>query len=384
MEMVNSQVAVYNRSTLGLASQIDLDTFVGRPTNFHCDPQVLWDQQASRWFYAALDCDGGSQNFLVFGWSKTASPTPLPSSSDAGNWCRFSQATGSVIDDYPKLATNNGHVVIGSDVFQGNSYLTARIWAYEKPPAGDQSCALPAGFSFGSSSSPLLSADGDVVFTPVPAHAADGGPNAYVAAADFPEFGPANQIMLWHVTGGGGGSSPSLVSDGNVNVASYDFPLNVPQPSSSRVLDSLDTRLTQAAAMSDPDVSGAKGVWTQHTVDGPGAPSVVRWYELVPSLCNGTTCPAAALKQAGTVSDATHFVFNAAISPTGNGQDAVDPLQPRQRIAACPDPRQMACRRHAGGCDRGRHPDRIERGRGTGLQLQPGSMPVGGLRRSLT
>ena len=129
--------------------------------------------------------------------------------------------------------------------------------------------------------------------------------------------------MVWHVTGGGGGSSPSLVSDGNVNVASYDFPLNVPQPSSSRVLDSLDTRLTQAVAMSDPDVAGAKGVWTQHTVDGPGAPSVVRWYELVPSLCNGTTCPAAALKQAGTVSDATHFVFNGAISPTGNGQDAV-------------------------------------------------------------
>ena len=103
-----------------------------------------------------------------------------------------------------------------------------------------------------------------------------------MAAADYPEFGPANQIMVWHVTGGGGGSPPSLVSDGNVNVASYDFPLNVPQPSSSRVLDSLDTRLTQAVAMSDPDVSGAKGVWTQHTVDGPGAPSVVRWYELVP------------------------------------------------------------------------------------------------------
>ena len=119
------------------------------------------------------------------------------------------------------------------------------------------------------------------------------------------------------------GSSPSLVSDGNVNVASYTFPLNVPQPGSSRVLDSSDTRLTQGVAMSDPDASGAKGVWTQHTVDGPGTPSVVRWYELVPSLCNGTTCPAGALKQAGTVSDATHFVFNGAISPTRNGQDAV-------------------------------------------------------------
>ena len=49
----------------------------------------------------------------------------------------------------------------------------------------------------------------------------------------------------------------------------------------------------------------------------------MRWYELLPSLCNGITCPVAALKQAGTVSDARHFVFNAAISPTGNGKDAV-------------------------------------------------------------
>ena len=323
VEMVNSQIGVYDRATLALNSQIDLDNFVGRPTNFHCDPQILWDQQAGRWFYTALDCDGGSQNFLVFGWSKTASPTPLPTSSSAGNWCRFSQGTGSLIDDYPKLATNDGHMVIGSNVFQGNSYVTARILAYEQPAAGDQSCAIPAGFSFGSPASPLLSADGDVVFTPVPAQATDGGSNVYVTAADYPEFGPENQLMAWHVTGGGAGTPPSLVSDGNVNVASYNFPLNVPQPGSSRVLDSMDTRLTQAVAMSDPDVSGAKGVWTQHTVDGPGTPSVVRWYELVPSLCNGTTCPGAALKQAGTVSHATHFVFNAAISPTRTGQDAV-------------------------------------------------------------
>ena len=322
LEMVNSQVGVYSRATLGLVSQIDLDNFVGRPTNFHCDPQILWDHQASRWFYAALDCDGGSQNFLVFGWSKTASPTPLPSATDAGNWCRFSQSTGLVIDDYPKLATNNEHLVIGSNAFQGQSYLTARIRAYEKPPAGDQSCATPAGFTFGSPSNPLLSADGDLVFTPVPAQGADGGPHGYVVAADFPDLGPAGQLMVWHVSGGGGGGSPGLVSDGNVNVASYTFPLNVPQPGSNRVLDSSDTRLTQGVTMSDPDV-GAKGVWTQHTVDGPGTPSVVRWYELVPSLCNGSTCPAAALKQAGTVSDPTHFAFNAAISPTRNGQDAV-------------------------------------------------------------
>jgi hypothetical protein len=89
------------------------------------------------------------------------------------------------------------------------------------------------------------------------------------------------------------------------------------------VLDSSDTRLTQAIGMSDPDAAGAKGIWTQHTVDGPGTPSIARWYELLPSLCNGVTCPGSALKQAGTVSDASHFIFNAAISPTHTGQDAV-------------------------------------------------------------
>ena len=225
-------------------------------------------------------------------------------------------------------------------MFQGNSYLTARIWAYEKPARRRWEPAAPAGFSFGSSSNPLPSADGDIVFTPVPAQAADGGPNAYVTAADFPEFGPAGQLMVWHVSGGGGGGSPSLVSDGNANVPSYNFPLNVPQPSSSRVLDSLDTRLTQAVAMSDPDVAGAKGIWSQHTVDGPGTPSVVRWYELVPSLCNGTTCPAAALKQAGTVCHPLRLQRRDLADPQRPGRG--DPIQPRQRIAARTDPRPLA------------------------------------------
>jgi hypothetical protein len=324
LEMVNRQVALYSRATLALSGQIDLDNFVGKPNDRQCDPQVVWDQPAQRWFYAALDCDGGSQNFLLFGWSKTASPTPLPSSGSAGNWCRFQQATGSELDDYPKLGTNAGHVIVGTNVFAGGAgFVTSRIWAYEKAPAGDTSCALPAGFSFGSAAAPLRTADLELAFTPVPANTADGGANGYVVAADYPETGPASQLMVWHVAGGGSGASPTLIGDGNVAVAAYDFPFNVPQPGSNRVLDSLDTRLTQAVAVSDPDLAGAKGLWTQHTIDGPGTPSVVRWYELVPSRCGGGTCPAAAVEQSGTISDPTHFVFNAAVSPTWTGNDAV-------------------------------------------------------------
>lgn len=324
VEMVNRQVAVYSRATLALTAQIDLDNFVGKPSDRQCDPQVVWDEPAQRWFYAALDCDGGSQNFLLVGWSKTASPTPLPSSTSAGNWCRFQQATGSLLDDYPKLGTNSGHVIVGANVFASSgAFVTSRIWTYEKPAAGDTSCAMPAGFSFGSAAAPLRTADLDLTFTPVPANTADGGPNGYVVAADYPETGPANQLMVWHVTGGGGGTTPTLVGDGNVAVTAYDFPFNVPQPGSTRVLDSLDTRLTQAVAIADPDLAGAKGVWTQHTVDGPGTPSIARWYQLVPGRCAGGACPAATVEQAGTISDPAHFVFNAAVSPTWTGNDAV-------------------------------------------------------------
>ena len=326
VEMVNRQVGVYNRATLASTAQIDLDNFLGRPNDRQCDPQIVWDQGAQRWFYAALDCDGGSQNFVLFGWSKTASPTPLPSSTGAGNWCRFQQATGSELDDYPKLGTNAGHLIIGTNVFASSgsgAFVTARIWAYEKPPTGDTSCPGPAGFSFGSAATPLQTADLDLAFTPVPANAADGSPDGYVVAADYPETGPASQLMIWHVTGGGGGTPPTLAEDGNVAVAAYDFPNFVPQPGTSRVIDSSDTRLTQAVAMTDPDLSGAKAIWTQHTVDGPGSPSVVQWYELVPSRCAGGVCPAAAVEQAGTISDPNQYIFNAAISPTWGGNDAV-------------------------------------------------------------
>ena len=50
----------------------------------------------------------------------------------------------------------------------------------------------------------------------------------------------------------------------------------------------------------------------------------MRWYELRPGLCTGTTkCPGGAVRQQGTISDDPEYVFNAAISPTKNGNQAV-------------------------------------------------------------
>ena len=121
--------------------------------------------------------------------------------------------------------------------------------------------------------------------------------------------------MVWHWALVGG--APALVSDGDVAVPTFDIPAPVPQPGTSDTLDSLDARLTQAVAVNDPGAGGAKGIWTQHTVAGPGGRSVVRWYEIL-----GGTPPT--LRQHGDVGSPTDFVFNGAISPSiGGGSAAV-------------------------------------------------------------
>jgi hypothetical protein len=307
LEFVNAKVGVYSRADLSLLSSRDLDVFVGRSGQNVFDPQIQFDPAGNRWLYVADDVNG-SQNFLALGWSKTADPSDL-----TNGWCRFVVGTGSAVEDFPKLGHDNNHIIIGSNSF-GNFFQTAHVWSVAKPANGDASCTAPSVSVFGSSSSPLTTADGTIVFTPVPANTADSLASGFVVAADSPLIvaSPA-QIMAWHVSGPP--ASPSLVSDGNMNVTGYGVPANVPQPGTSKVLDSSDTRLTQAVAHSDPDAGGAEAVWTQHTIAGPGGRSVARWYELLPASLS--------VRQQGTIQNASHFVFNAAISPAVNGSSAV-------------------------------------------------------------
>jgi hypothetical protein len=321
-EFVNSVVRPYNRSTLASLGTAQLDVFTGPTGRAVFDPQVQWDQEAQRWIYAAISDDGdGTENYLLFGWSKDANA----SGSLTSNWCRYAINTGSQIDDYPKLGHSANHIIVGSNVFTGNTFNTARIWAIPKPANGSTTCPTTFGTPFfGSTATPLKTADNDNAFTPQPANtvAAAGG-GGYVVAADDPtdHGGTANQLMLWHV--GGTSTSPTLVQDGNVGVSGFGVPANVPQPSTKGLIDSSDSRLTQAVAQPDPDAAGAEAIWTQHTIAGPGGRTVVRWYELIPSQCSAGVCAAAAKRQEGTISSTTQYVFNGAISPSSAGNTAM-------------------------------------------------------------
>lgn len=326
VEMVNVAVAVYGRASLGLVSgPTSLDTFMASPAGTSMtDPQIQWDQQSQRWLYVGLafeDTAGTVGNFLQYGFSKTSDPSDL----GANGWCRYSLSSGTggpggqnLLDDYPKLGHDDHHVLIGTNVFNEDlDFLTSRIWSLPKPgPGAITGCpAAPTATFFGSPAAPLTTADGDTVFTPVPANTSDSSDVGYVVAADDPletgKEGPRDQVMAWHV--GGTAGAPTLVPNGNIAVSEFDLPPPALQPGGQ--LDTLDGRLTMAVADSDPGAGGQRAVWTQHTVDmGDGFP-VMRWYELLPAT--------AGARQQGTISDPANDVFNGALSPGTSGDFAV-------------------------------------------------------------
>jgi len=313
VEMVNQQIGVYDRN-LNLISSTDNGTFTGAGASLTVtDPQIQWDGQSGHWLYAALGVATGA-NMLVFGWSKTADPSDL-----TNGWCRFGLPEANILDDYPKLGHDDNFISIGTNEYDDSTnftFLTANIFVIRKPVTGDTSCSVNTVGYVADAAHPLRNADRSIAFTPVPANTADSSAFGYIVAAHSPVDGTGTSaplIMVWHWALSDGVAV--LVSDGDVGIPPFDIPAPVPQPGTTNTLDSLDARLTQAVAVNDPGAGGAKGIWTQHTVAGPGGRSVVRWYEIL-----GGAPPT--LRQHGEVGSPTDFVFNGAVSPSLGGSSA--------------------------------------------------------------
>ncbi len=316
VEFVNTTIRVYDR-TLKQLGQLDMASFVAAPTGLNVsDPQIQWDPRAGRWFYAAI-AFATHNNYLVFGWSKTSDPSDL-----AGGWCRFGAFTGNLLPDYPKLGHDDNFLLFGANLYDDSSgnfvFSTAGIWALPKPANGATACSASGFTAFADPQHLLLNADGTSAFTPVPVNTSDASGSGYIIAAHSPlpprkgdPLGPQTKMMVWHTTTQGG--VPKLTADGDLTVGSFDVPASVPQPGGP-TLDTLDARLTMAVAHADPDAGGAEALWTQHTINGPGGRSVMRWYEIVPA--------SQAVRQSGQVQSTTDFIWNGAISPSISGNDA--------------------------------------------------------------
>lgn len=311
LEFVNNLVGVYDRGSLARLSSTDLGTFSAIPSGTtSTDPQVQWDPQGNRWLYANISFSSNfATNYILFGWSKTSDPSDL-----TNGWCHYAISTGSNIPDFPKLGHDANFVMVGVNDFDGSKstlpFVTADIWAMPKPPASQSTCAASVTTThFADAGHLLKNADGTLAATPVPANTVDSSANGYIVSAHDPSASPQSKAMVWQMTAG-----PKLVALGDISVgAAYSVPPSVPQPGTGYLIDTLDGRFTQAVANFDP-AAGAEAVWTQHTVAASGR-SEVRWYEFLPATM--------AIRQQGQVASSTDYYWNAAISPSIAGNDAV-------------------------------------------------------------
>jgi Fibronectin type III domain len=314
VEMVNSEIAVWRRSDLSIVSMSSFSNFIGTSDPW-CDPQIQWDPSSSRWLVVILLCNTSStlQGFIT-GWSKTSDPSDL-----VNGWCLIGVPLSPFLFDYPKLGHNSNFLIFGGNVYNESTapnpnppFETAAMLWIRKPANGVITCpttTVPVG---GTTADPLKNRDGVTnAFTPVPVNTMTTAANGYVVSAYDSSGsngqGPTtrNKVGVWHLD-----SSGVLHQDSDVTVASYNPPAPAPQLGGPVPVDTLDGRLTQAVG--DPTT----GIWTQHTVAGPGPRSVVDWYELKASGSADT------LAQQGVIASATDFIFNAAISPRFDAQGA--------------------------------------------------------------
>ena len=305
IELVNSKFAIYNKAGNAPVGTGTLNSLSGAaPSDFVFDPQIIWDPTTKRFYYAMDNEVSASQHFVLWGWSKTATP------ASAADWCKYGISTGPNLADYPKLGDSQFFGIIGTNLFDSSEhYLGSNIQAFKKPGPGT-SCPSPSTANKRIPTS---------AFTPVPANELDTNAIGWVVARGGTPT--ANKELLFKVTRSSTGNPVINATPTTVTVASYTVPPNAPQQGSTNKIDTADGRNTQALAGVDPGHGSKFALWTQHTVKG-GAGAEVRWYEIDPA--------AHSLLQNGKATSGSLFEFNGAIAPnrqvngsTKSGGDAM-------------------------------------------------------------
>ncbi|MGQ0486262.1 MAG: 30S ribosomal protein S2, partial [Hyphomicrobiales bacterium] len=145
------------------------------------------------------------------------------------------------------------------------------------------------------------------VSSPTPANSIDTVGKGYVVANDVAI--PTTNLWIFPVTGPATGL-PTLLAAGKITIPTAAMPAGARQPASSQLLDTSDTRMTQAVMARNPTQSKALSLWTQHTVRNTASSSRIQWYEIGP-----TVSPPVLLRFGTIAGSSTEFFFNAAISP---------------------------------------------------------------------
>jgi hypothetical protein len=304
VELINSSFALYDKTNDAPINTGSLNTLAGGGGSVF-DPQIMWDPQTNRFYYAMVLVANSTTNLVATGFSKTASPN-----NGSTDFCHYTVNFGSDLPDYPKLGDSGAFWIVGSNVFNARGgFIGSDAFGISKPPAGT-TCPLASSLKFGEQFD-LRDPTGAPAFTPVPVDQIDNSSTGFIIARTGSV--PSTRLSLHSVTKNATTGLPVFRTTGvSVTVPSYAVPPSAPQrsgfPNSAKRLDTLDARPTQAVSAIDPDHGNSVRLWVQHTTaTNPVGRSEVRWYEINPVT--------ATVIQQGKATSTAFFAFNGAISP---------------------------------------------------------------------
>lgn len=300
VQLVNRRFGIYTK-TGGLLSAGTLNQLGGWGAGVNSfDPQIIWDPTTNRFYYAMDSIVSSTDNRLAFGFSKTASP------NSAADWCKYFINSGVEFPDFPKLGDSQHFILIGVNQYNPN-FLRADLFTANKPPNGTiTTCPTFASLN-ARVFKDLKDTAGNRVFSPTPANSIDTFEFGYVIARNLSV--PSNKIWEFPINRNTTTGLPQKLATRTITLPStYTVPPSARQPTLTQVLDTSDTRLTQAVLARNPARSNAWSLWTQQTVAN-GSFSKVRVYEVDPSF----TTPI--VRRVVDIASSTAFLFNAAVSP---------------------------------------------------------------------
>jgi len=268
VQVVNIGIGMFDKATgtrLVLISYNDFFDGTGTLCDYsnRGDTTVIYDQMAGRWIISD------------FGWVGSSGPyyqcIAVSQSEDpvSGGWYFYALLANpsdpNALNDYPKLATWPDAYYMSANMFYG-TVSGARVWALNRAAMLNGQPMTWVAFSLGSAYWSLLPSE---LRGPQPPA---GSPNYFVALDD------PHLLRLWkfHVDWVNPGNS-TFTGPTNVNVASFTYPGDIPQPAPGEMVDSLGDRLM--FSLQYRNFSTHESLWVNHTVASAGVTGV-RWYEL--------------------------------------------------------------------------------------------------------
>ena len=265
--VVNVALEIYDKNGNSLVGPTTFDSFMN--SNPNCtgvfDPNANYDEQYDR-YVLAIDADGTDYCIAV---SQTGDPT--------GAWNIYSfKTTSSRRDffDYPHAGIGRDAIYMGANIFRGNNFKEAQIWAFDKVAmySGQAATSVTRGLGITHDTPQPLNLHGWAQGT-----WPSSGPHYFFAETNYD--GSTHTVFAWNNPFGA--NSFSTVGTVNLNAATgvtAGLPVDTPQQGGQTL---------QANDFRPQDLEYRDGfAWSSSTVacnPGGGTVNCVRWAKIDPA-----------------------------------------------------------------------------------------------------